>query len=811
MRKQAHWEVYVDSSGYAHDDEGNSWYVGDRRISEGSYFGADAKRIMRMDSGGGGGGGGYSKPTMSTTTLKRYKGEGAKLLLALKAKPGGGGKSLSFVKDMFSKNFSSGRYMTTKQDKYWRDLLKWNKRFISSIPAGLDAERVGGDVLVKSPSSSERAWLDEHFQYDEKGSSDVLVKGPKPKTAPKPKADKTVVDSDTETKLKVLDELGRKVRNWPEGATHVQTLMDIYESGDNPSSDQLKKLRNILYRNRMRSEADMFRKATTRKDNTMDSIQTSLQRLGAVAVQKTANLTNDDTLGQLLSMEVGSMYDDEPHYVDPPPAVEKAAKRYEDAVERALDQWVGKNLGQIALDEFSGADTDADEVVEVMLDERGGAAYLYFMEAEGHGVGTWDGDWDWMFADGGGRSISDLSKFVERATSREYQALKDALMAAADEYAIEEGLVDESEFIRSAAKRSEDLEDYEEDQEDVPTPKLARRRRRSRFEEGKPADPTKNMSPEEAAEWEEQNEENKDKFKTGDRLSASLERLERMSRFEEGKPADPTKNMSPEEAAEWEEQNDKNKDKFKTAARKRKVRRRIDARFPKGKPADPTANMSDEQKASWNAMNEEHRDKFKSAGHHYRADEWLEFISDGNLTDEVERVGKKFQDAVENLHEKWYEKWAPVNAPDLWENEVVDYDELAFYTHMSLTGAGTGLWEGDFLGHPHDEDFEKIAERDSKVSRLSEELDYEAMIAQEGDDEGRYASKRRARKPKGKKSDPTENMSEEDAQKFKDNQFKKKEAQRRRLGQLRKREARKDRKATKRPPKTVKGWLEWQE
>lgn len=35
------------------------------------------------------------------------------------------------------------------------------------------------------------------------------------------------------------------------------------------------------------------------------------------------------------------------------------------------------------------------------------------------------------------------------------------------------------------------------------------------------------------------------------------------SRFEEGKPADPTKNMSPEDAKKWREEHQKNKDKFK--------------------------------------------------------------------------------------------------------------------------------------------------------------------------------------------------------------------------------------------------------
>jgi len=39
-----------------------------------------------------------------------------------------------------------------------------------------------------------------------------------------------------------------------------------------------------------------------------------------------------------------------------------------------------------------------------------------------------------------------------------------------------------------------------------------------------------------------------------------------LSRFEEGKPADPTENMSPEDAKKWWEEHEKNKDNFKTAA-----------------------------------------------------------------------------------------------------------------------------------------------------------------------------------------------------------------------------------------------------
>jgi hypothetical protein len=48
------------------------------------------------------------------------------------------------------------------------------------------------------------------------------------------------------------------------------------------------------------------------------------------------------------------------------------------------------------------------------------------------------------------------------------------------------------------------------------------RREQARFEEGKPADPTENMSPEDAEEWEKQNDEHKDQFK-----AASVQNLNR--------------------------------------------------------------------------------------------------------------------------------------------------------------------------------------------------------------------------------------------------------------------------------------------
>jgi hypothetical protein len=129
----------------------------------------------------------------------------------------------------------------------------------------------------------------------------------------------------------------------------------------------------------------------------------------------------------------------------------------------------------------------------------------------------------------------------------------------------------------------------------------------SKFEKGKPADPTKNMSPEDKAKWKAQKEKNKDKFKAAKEEEAD----DKESKFEKGKPADPTKNMSPEDKKKWQAEKEKNKDKFKKADEPRR------ARFPKGESVDVPEYLREHgnPKAAeeWEAMNEEHGDKFKEA------------------------------------------------------------------------------------------------------------------------------------------------------------------------------------------------------
>jgi len=61
---------------------------------------------------------------------------------------------------------------------------------------------------------------------------------------------------------------------------------------------------------------------------------------------------------------------------------------------------------------------------------------------------------------------------------------------------------------------------------------------------------------------------------------------EKISRFEKGKPADPTKNMSKEDAEKWHSEKEKNKDKFKKAKEDDEDSDDKEARYEKGPMSD---------------------------------------------------------------------------------------------------------------------------------------------------------------------------------------------------------------------------------
>lgn len=192
------------------------------------------------------------------------------------------------------------------------------------------------------------------------------------------------------------------------------------------------------------------------------------------------------------------------------------------------------------------------------------------------------------------------------------------------------------------------------------------------------------------------------------------------------------------------------------------------AKFPKGQKMTVEevaeyfrAAGNDKAADDWLAMHEKNKDVIKDkmrgkkaslrmaarlhfAGRRYDYDEVIDFLTEDKSTPDLERKWKKWSEMVEDLHDRWFEGWAEANAPELLD-ESIDYKELAWKAFGSTTGMGIGLWEGDFLGDKHDEAFEKVVERDSKVSRFGQDLDDEISMAREGDDEEsmRMASRRK--------------------------------------------------------------------
>lgn len=158
-----------------------------------------------------------------------------------------------------------------------------------------------------------------------------------------------------------------------------------------------------------------------------------------LSTTKTATISDADTLQQLVSMEVESMADELPREeyhkamqrAKVTPTVKEHARAWDSAVEHVLLDWCQKNMDTLNLGVgLLSKATTADDVVAVMMELRGGAGYLYYMEHEGHGVGTWDGDWDVLFKTPR-PTIKTLSQHVLGATRQPYRGLNESIFDAA--------------------------------------------------------------------------------------------------------------------------------------------------------------------------------------------------------------------------------------------------------------------------------------------------------------------------------------------------------------------------------------------
>lgn len=255
----------------------------------------------------------------------------------------------------------------------------------------------------------------------------------------------------------------------------------------------------------------------------------------------------------------------------------------------------------------------------------------------------------------------------------------------------------------------------------------------SRFEEGKPADPTENMSPEDAKKWKEEHAKNKDKFKKeawkvdavnlrtrplgqgmdkGTLVAALFEGANELfearaktrdiqQALQDAKEGYAARigplamldhsiwqlaDVVKKAAYEWDRQTGDVARDFENLARKMKAAKPAlyasdeekESRFEEGKPADPTENMSPEDAKKWKENTEEHKDKFKAA-------DW----KTAKLQKRQEAILKKYLDSAGSRAVMFFDELPPRVQDEL--RRVKDQETL----HMDVD-----RWLGD-NNNPH--------------------------------------------------------------------------------------------------------------
>lgn len=241
----------------------------------------DCLRYWEREEGGGGYGGRYrrryqqypqAEPVAATVKQSREDQiEIDKALLALTIKKDVPSKEASFL---YSINVKDA---ITEKQKSWRDaILRANAGLIREMPRNLRnfSYRRNGEVIGfgKADDPDHVAFVERYFEKWSRSSpsgefdrlrprSTPLPATPSTPEAPAAPAGKTVVESPVEDKIRILDTLARRLHSSPDVAV-VEKVKAIYSGGGKQDPDDLKKIRNLLYRSSMRPDADHFRMAS---------------------------------------------------------------------------------------------------------------------------------------------------------------------------------------------------------------------------------------------------------------------------------------------------------------------------------------------------------------------------------------------------------------------------------------------------------------------------------------------------------------------------------------------------------------------
>jgi hypothetical protein len=135
-----------------------------------------------------------------------------------------------------------------------------SEAFGKSVAAWVGWERKEADrkeAEIKAKEEEERKRKEESVRKEMEVQEALRQKELARAKAP---SQKTVVDSALSEKFAILDKLISG--GFPQAQAAAKAVKEAYESGGKPTEDQLKVLRNMMYRSRMKDEADHFRVAS---------------------------------------------------------------------------------------------------------------------------------------------------------------------------------------------------------------------------------------------------------------------------------------------------------------------------------------------------------------------------------------------------------------------------------------------------------------------------------------------------------------------------------------------------------------------
>jgi hypothetical protein len=99
------------------------------------------------------------------------------------------------------------------------------------------------------------------------------------------------------------------------------------------------------------------------------------------------------------------------------------AREYEKAIFESLENWVKENIELVEME--GNGFKNINNIIMEMSHLGGGAGYLYFMECEEAGIGTWDGRWKHLFKNQD--TIILLSQIIKHNTYNLYSVLKETI------------------------------------------------------------------------------------------------------------------------------------------------------------------------------------------------------------------------------------------------------------------------------------------------------------------------------------------------------------------------------------------------